>query len=358
MEGANHLGVPLCSTKRAEILATESRIQIHKKNIVHARHGGINPMSASKVYLSIAMPRLLYGCQVWPISDNNVNLMERAHQDAARRLQGLPQQRADPAATALMGWLSVRATIDMYRLFFLWTLIRIPNILQQIVSDFLIESFHKSFSKCNGPGPLCMLARTCHKYNIQDTVIKLLILNLNRISRYTWKKIVKNIVWSHYKNNWYMECIMYKSLSIFLKCVNSVAMSWLWHLCKDRPKSIRKCKSTARMLISNTNLYVKYTRISRLCPLCSMYCRLCHEHVLFECPALDNERVKCWTRVTLSMPPAMQSEVEHMNNSRKLIFVFSGLNCNYMKEWIHIYDEMVNFMYNLNRSFQLLAGQA
>ena len=55
---------------------------------VCARNGGINPMSASNVYLSVAMPRLLYGCQVWLISADNVELMEQAHQDAARRLQG------------------------------------------------------------------------------------------------------------------------------------------------------------------------------------------------------------------------------------------------------------------------------
>ena len=47
-----------------------------------ARNGGINPMSASKVYLSVAM----YGCRVLPISDDNVELIERAHEDAARRL--------------------------------------------------------------------------------------------------------------------------------------------------------------------------------------------------------------------------------------------------------------------------------
>ena len=81
----------------------------------------------SQCPMSVAMPRLLYGCQVWPISDHIVELMERAHQDAARRLQGLPQQCAGPAATALMGWLSVQATIDMYRLIYLWTLLRIPN---------------------------------------------------------------------------------------------------------------------------------------------------------------------------------------------------------------------------------------
>ena len=31
VEGANHLGVPLCSTKHAEKMATDARIKIHKK---------------------------------------------------------------------------------------------------------------------------------------------------------------------------------------------------------------------------------------------------------------------------------------------------------------------------------------
>ena len=133
VEGANHLGVPLSSTKHAEKIATDARIQIHKKisymiQSICARNGGISPMSASKVYLSVAMPRLLYGCQVWPISDDNVELKERAHQDAARRLQGLLQQCTGPAATALMGRLSVQATIDMYRLIYLRTLLRISNL--------------------------------------------------------------------------------------------------------------------------------------------------------------------------------------------------------------------------------------
>ena len=78
VEGANHLGIPLCSTKHAEKIATDARVQIHKKisymiQGMCARNVGINPMSASKVYLSVAMPRLLYGCQVCPISDDNVD---------------------------------------------------------------------------------------------------------------------------------------------------------------------------------------------------------------------------------------------------------------------------------------------
>ena len=80
--------------------------------------------------------------------------MERAHQlDAARRLQGLPQQCAGPAATALMGWLSVQATIDMYRLIYLWTLLQIPNLFKKNLSNLLIETFHMPYSKRKQQGP-------------------------------------------------------------------------------------------------------------------------------------------------------------------------------------------------------------
>ena len=55
-----------------------------------------------------------------------------------------------------------------------------------------------------------------------------------------------------------------------------------------------------------------------------MYSRLCHKHVLFECPALFNERVKRWTRVIESMPAALISSIECMNTSEKLVFILSG----------------------------------
>ena len=88
-------------------------------------------------------------------------------------------------------------------------------------------------------GPLSTIVKTCNKYNIQDKVLSLVILNPNHISREQWKKIVKNVIWSQYGKNWYMQCMLFKSLSMFVKSVNDVAMSWMWRLCRDRPQSIR-----------------------------------------------------------------------------------------------------------------------
>ena len=169
------------------------------------------------------------------------------------------------------------------------------------------------------------------------------------------EKKVKNVIWSQYGYNWYMQCKLFKSLSMLVKSVNNVAMSWMWRLFRDRPQSIRKCKCTARFVVSSVNYYIMYTKSSKLCQLCLMYSRLCHEHVLFECPALVNERVKWWTRVIESMPAALISSIECMNTSEKLVFILSGLNCEYVSEWRDIYEEIVNFIFYMNHEFRQLA---
>ena len=51
-----------------------------------------------------------------------------------------------------------------------------------------------------------------------------------------------------------MQCILFKNLSMFVKSVNNVAMSWMWRLCRDRPQSIRKCKCTAGFVVSSGNI--------------------------------------------------------------------------------------------------------
>ena len=68
------------------------------------------------------------------------------------------------------------------------------------------------YSKRKKTGPWSTIVKTCHKYNIQDKVLSLLILNTNHFTREQWRKIVKNVIWSQYRKNWYMQCILFKNL--------------------------------------------------------------------------------------------------------------------------------------------------
>ena len=37
--------------------------------------GGINPISGSKLYWVLAVPKLLYGCEVWSMSEQSVLML-------------------------------------------------------------------------------------------------------------------------------------------------------------------------------------------------------------------------------------------------------------------------------------------
>ena len=71
--------------------------------------------------------------------------------------------------------------------------------------------------------------------------------------------------------------------------------------------------------------------------------------------SIVNERVKRWTRVIESMPAALISSIECMNTSEKLVFILSGMNCEYVSEWRDIYEEIVNFIFYMNHEFRQLA---
>ena len=55
------------------------------------------------------------------------------------------------------------------------------------------------------------------------------------------------------------------------------------------------------------------------------------------------------------MPAALISSIECMNTREKLVFILSGLNCEYVSEWREIYEEIVNFIFYMNHEFRQLA---
>ena len=69
--------------------------------------GSINapvmPQSGSKLYWSTCIPKLLYGMEIMPVPDPAVQAMESYHADAAKVLQGLPNQTCNLGAIGLLG---------------------------------------------------------------------------------------------------------------------------------------------------------------------------------------------------------------------------------------------------------------
>ena len=93
---------------------------------------------------------------------------------------------------------------------------------------------------------------------------------------------------------------------------------------------------------------------NRLCNLCTGRWRDDAKHILLGCEALAQARHIHYNEILTAMPFAMRHEFNRMTLENKLYFIISGLQCDYNKEWAHIYKAMAKFVYELYRKRKLL----
>ena len=309
---------------------------------------GINQITASKLYWAVALPRLLYGCEIWGISDQHISFFQKAHEWAARAFQGLPAHIPALAATGMLGWLSIEAVIDHRRLCYVYKLITFKH--DSLVRQLFVHIFLKLLVSENPPdynSPIARLYATCEKYNLLDFVNYYVVFNSTKITKEKWKYIATRRVSEMYRNRWNISRCIYTSLQIFIKCVSTYNVVWFWQVAKERPSMLRNCKIVARILVGGGAVYKnkmkKCNKTIQICPLCTSYERLSVEHALLTCNSFDHERSKLWSRCIDVMPPAMAISLNLTSHDQTLKLILSGLIV-FNTEWLCIYEGMINFM--------------
>ena len=113
-----HVGVTICTDIKAEETCIEERasaarrIQLAAQGIGSGRQR-LAPDTLSRLYCATSIPKLTYGLNLRPLSNTSVDTLDSAHWAAAKRIQGLPSQTSNAACLAPLGWLSVKAQLDV-----------------------------------------------------------------------------------------------------------------------------------------------------------------------------------------------------------------------------------------------------
>ena len=115
---AKHMGVKLCTDKKSEKLAIDERIGGARTALLAARGMGNNfspvpPNVLSKLYWSICIPKLVYGLDVTHIDFDSFEQLETAHRINAKNIQGVSMTAATPAPLGTIGWLTLKAYVDI-----------------------------------------------------------------------------------------------------------------------------------------------------------------------------------------------------------------------------------------------------
>lgn len=359
VERHTHVGVPVCTSKGAEKKAIDERLsatmQVYNTiKAICSPPGMMNPATMSKLYWSLCVPKMTYGMEVWPISIQSNNAMEKVHNHVAKCIQGLPEQTSDPACHATLGWRTIESHVDVVSLMFLWQLLSLPVfcIYNQIVISRITDfRFGRRLLNSETPSPIGNLYRIATKYGLTEAIHNMLDTG-HMPPRNKWRSIVNSAVSDLQVVRWRMSCLMYKKLSNLMMYVPEPFLVQWWHVCKSRPDLTKKCKAIISLIVGEHNLGCgkgKFTNNSKLCQLCDYYVEESIPHFLLECPGLKSTRTLLLSRVWEAMPPAMVQSLADMTNQKQTDFLLGEMGSTHVSEWCTIHQAIIVLVHGLRK---------
>ena len=127
-----HLGL-LRSEVNDNVINIEERLSLARRTqyalINTGVHGsnGLNPRISYNIYQCYVMPRLLYGLEVLPLTQSQINLLSKFHLDNLKRFQSLPTRVATCAVYLLPGALPLEAELHKRQLSLLYNILVSDN---------------------------------------------------------------------------------------------------------------------------------------------------------------------------------------------------------------------------------------
>ena len=316
------------------------------KQILMAVHGLGNrqqPVHTSvmaKVYWSLCIPVITYGCEVLPVDDTTRLLFDSSHVSVAKQIQCLPRHTPNPCVLPQLGWSTLYGYVELIKLLFLWRILQMDtmSVYKMIVIKRVLH-YLKSGSEISGP--ICDCLRVARKYNVLQCIVNS-ILNGSYMSMPSWKALVKEKINTLEAQAHVITHTMYKKSNLFMKCIKPGEV-WPWYIHSSRnPELTRLCTTLLRIIIG-VELENDVYKGENVC-MCSPDCRATVAHVIFVCPLLTDKRQFLWQNVSRLGPKILIDGINNMPAEERICFLFSGFNCKYLPEWSQLYTGVISFI--------------
>ena len=273
-----HRTIARCSSARSAFFAL---------NAVGSRFGCLHPCTSFKLYSSLCIPILLYGCELWSLTKSEVTMLERVHCKILRTIQGLPLRCPSIALRHLMGVPSVLSMIHQRQLNFMYSLSTLPlDSLPHVV-------FEKRLASSPPLGIIPSLHQLVQLYDL-PAIPTILSGDWSKLS---WKRWLKKMFQSLDYSTFIDTCSNLPLSDCDFRLGKPISH---WMVCQGLPSLTKENNFRIRLLVNCHGLeedacrfrHRRFTNCHRHDPTC----RLCGQepedpsHFIIRCPALSSVR--------------------------------------------------------------------
>lgn len=280
---------------------------------IGCRSGGLNPKVSARLWKVIALPHMLYGCELWYLKAQQFKDLEKVLNVFCRAVQSLIPGSSGSAARGLLGLHSIKAEICKRKLYLLGRIINSDSSLAYR-KLFMRRLIKWKWNNNAMTGFIPDIIKIVQEFDLFDYIADFLI-NGNFPSKRRWKDIVKSAVYGKDQNDWVDKINKKSELKFFLPCHPLIGTSKWYELWYYSPSHSKKITDVIRLLCGS--LTVKNDRfgnagtLAATCSACGNNFTNPIHHALLFCRKTEHARENWWLWITDHLPIS----ISHIFNS-------------------------------------------
>ena len=215
------------------------------------RPHGLNPITCSKLFKLIVLPRSLYGCELWnQLPQFCIQQLERMQRFCAKIAQGFSRRVRSDKVNGMLGLIQIQAFIDKLKLsFFRRLCLMSGNLIAKQIFTFRLSQHVLSPNSAHR-GLIPDILTICNKYDLSN-LFPMSVISSHIPDKSVWDAtIIEKIV--HYE----YDCFVSRSNSdpdfYYYNQIQDhcFSPSILWEAARNIPGSLPKFSYVARLAVS------------------------------------------------------------------------------------------------------------
>ena len=300
----DHGGIKACTLTndngRVSEKISKGRRVLNATSGLGIRKNGLSMKTCNLIFWTIVIPTLTFGCEIWLLSDSDIENIQNFQKFAGRRLQRFPKRSPSSTSFYGLGWIRIETFIQIKKLLFLLTLIRMGNNTRLgtvFKVRFLSYMQHFEESRINRfNSPIYELLNTGVKFGLFKVIFDMSNGDIPIIPKNKWSKMVWSIAWHLDDTFWESTAIMHRKNDLLIRTIGNAQYITWWHLADVLPRIQGMCETMAKLVCHASRLNEDDFRLfgsshsERVCPECDLNSIESVKHMVMQC--LSNEGLK------------------------------------------------------------------